>query len=442
MRIGRLVLPPLLVVVMATYAWPREARLPVPALPEGPKVTAQDLTLAAALNLALEHNPDLAASAEEIRAREAAALQAGLPPNPDFAIEVENFAGKDELEGFDGAETTIALSQLVELGNKRGKRRQVAVLEKDLAGWDHRSKKLNVLAAATRAFIQVLAAQEQAAQSEELARLAEQTLGAVTARVESGKVPPVEQTRAQVELAVARTTAGKARRELVAARHRLAAFWGAKPVDFGEAVGDLTALAPLPTEEPIQGQMAQNPDLARWGTELEHREAALSLARAQAIPDLTLSFGVRNFRESESNALVAGFELPLPLFDRNQGNVGEARANLEKARRERRAAEAGVRADLFAAWQTLSAAHLEATTLRDEILPGAQSAFESADFGYREGKFDYLQVIDAQRTLFEVKGQYLQALAAFHQARTEVERLAGAPLHELPATATQNIDLR
>lgn len=455
MRIGRFVLPVFLVVVMTSSAWSQgtdafETTISATetevsfstkssVVPEpGTKV----LTLAEALSLALKHNQTLSAFDEEIRARDAAALQVGLLSNPILGVEMENFAGKGALQGFDGAETTIALSQLVELGGKRLKRRQVATLEKDLAGWDYQSKKLDVLTATAMSFIQVLAAQEQLAQNEQLALLAEQTLGAVTARVEAGKVPPLEQTRAKVELASARTAADKARRELAASRHRLVAFWGRERTDFSQVVGDLTTLAPLPAEETIQGLLGNNPDVARWGTELEQREASLNLARAQAVPNVTFSVGVRNLRESDNNALVAGIELPLPFFDRNQGGVGEARANLEKARRERLAAETETLTGLAEAWQSLSAAHLESTTLRDEILPGAQSAFEIAEFGYREGKFDFLVMLDAQRTLFEVKGQYLQALATYHQTRTELERLIGAPLEKLSETATQYIDLR
>ena len=395
------------------------------------------LTLAEALALAIKNNPSLAAFAEEIHVKEAATLQVGLLPNPDLTVEVENFSGENELEGFDGAEITIALSQMVELGGKRGKRYQVATMEKDLAGWDYQTKNLDVLASTAKTFIQVLAAQQRQTQTEELVRLSEQTLAAVTARVEAGKVPPLEQTRAQVELAKTRTEANKALRELKATRERLVAFLGTDQPEFRQAIGDLAIIKPVPTEEEFFSLLKNNPDLARWDTEINQGEAAVNLARAQAIPDLTFSLGVRNFQESDSNALVAGFELPLPLFDRNQGGVRQARATLEKARHERRAAETEALAGLAEAYQSLSASHAEATTLRDEILPAAQSAFEASEFGYREGKFNFLQMLDAQRTLFEIKGQYLQALGTYHQSRIEVERLIGSPLHDLLKSANK-----
>jgi cobalt-zinc-cadmium efflux system outer membrane protein len=399
-------------------------------LPE--TVPMDKLTLADALGLVLKHNPTLAGFAAEIRARDAAALQSGLLPNPELGVEVENFAGQDDLEGFDGAETTIAFSQLIELGNKRSKRQQVAVLDKDLAGWDYQGKKIDVLASTAKAFIQVLVAQEQVSLNDELVKLAEKTATAVGERVDAGKVSPMENIRAQVELAAARSEANKASRELEASRRRLASFWGGKQAGFAEVVGSLTEITSLPAEETIQNLLKTNPVLARWQSELDRSEAALALARAEAVPDLNISAGVRNFQETDNNALLVGFSVPLPLFDRNQGAIGEAGAKLEKARQERREAQVALLTELSETWQNLSAAYVESSTLRDKILPGAHEAYESTELGYREGKLDFLQMLDAQRTLFDVKRQYLLALRTYHMTSTDMERLLGASLKSLP----------
>jgi cobalt-zinc-cadmium efflux system outer membrane protein len=381
--------------------------------------------------LALRNNPSLAGFSAEIRAREAAALQAGLLPNPELGVELENFGGKDELEGVDGAETTIAFSQLVELGGKRGNRSMVATLDKTLAEWDYQRKKLDVLAATAKAFVEVLVAQEQVALNGDLLKLAEQTTTAVSEKVDAGKVSPVEKSRAQIELAAARTEANKAVRELEAARRRLAGFWGGERADFSRAVGQLDDISALPDEESLKAFLSNNPDLARWAAELERSEAALRLARSEAVPDLTLSAGVRNFQETDDNAFVVGVSIPIPFFNRNQGGVSEARARVDKAQSEQRAAKVGLVTGLSDTWQSLSAAYTEAVGLRDEILPSAQSTYESTELGYREGKLDFLQMLDAQRTLFTVKRQYLLALGSYHLASTDMERLVGVPLSDI-----------
>jgi len=402
-----------------------------PATAGSVETVPAQLTMASAMALALKKNPSLAGYSAEIRARDAAALQAGLFPNPELGVEMENFGGKDDLEGVDGAETTIAFSQLVELGGKRGNRSMVATLDKTLAEWDYQRKKLDVLAATAKAFVEVLVAQEQVALNGDLLKLAEQTTTAVSEKVDAGKVSPVEKSRAQIELAAARTEANKAVRELEAARRRLAGFWGGERADFSRAVGQLDDISALPDEESLKAFLSNNPDLARWAAELERSEAALRLARSEAVPDLTLSAGVRNFQETDDNAFVVGVSIPIPFFNRNQGGVSEARARVDKAQSEQRAAKVGLVTGLSDTWQSLSAAYTEAVGLRDEILPSAQSTYESTELGYREGKLDFLQMLDAQRTLFTVKRQYLLALGSYHLASTDMERLVGVPLSDI-----------
>jgi len=103
----------------------------------------------------------------------------------------------------------------------------------------------------------------------------------------------------------------------------------------------------------------------------------------------------------------------------------EARYNLSKAEEQRKATQIKVLMDLAQAYQELSSAYLSATALKENALPGAQSAFNAAQEGYREGKFSYLQVIDAQRTFFEIKRQYVTALADYHKSKATIERLIG-----------------
>lgn len=424
--------------VLEIKAGSRLGEFSPPASSESVEIVPDQLTMASALALTLRKNPSLSSFSAEIRAKDAAALQAGLFPNPELGVEVGNFGGKDSLKGFDGAEITISFSQLVELGGKRGNRRMVATLDKTLAQWDYQSKKLDVLAATAKAFMEVLIAQEQVGLNDELLKLAEQTTTAVSEKVDAGKVSPVEKSRARIELAAARTEANKAVRELAAARRRLAGFWGGENADFDRVVGRLGDISALPGEESLKAFLSSNPDLARWTAEIERSEAALSLASSVAVPDLTFSAGVRKFQESDDNAFVVGVSIPIPFFNRNQGGVSEARARIDKAQSEQRAAKVGLVTGLSDTWQNLSAAYTEAVGLRDEILPSAQATYESTEFGYREGKFDFLQMLDAQRTLFTVKRQYLLSLGAYHLASTDMERLVGESLSDIKKNNKDN----
>lgn len=374
------------------------------------------LVLREALGLALMHHPELAVFSWEVRRAEARILQSRLAPNPELDVEFENFAGDNAFEGDDALETTVALSQLIELGGKRMKRMRVASLEHDLASWDYEAKRLEVFREVNEAFVAVLVAQERLALAGELVELAAQVAATVGDRVIAGRVLPVEETRVNVALSLSRIELKKAIRNLDAARRALVAAWGGRAPRFIRAQGDLEATGPIPSYEDLEERIAEHPNLARWAAEMEQRQAVLNLEQANRIPDVTISGGYRRFSETDDNALVMGFSIPLPVFNRNQGTILEAEYALAKAREQQRAAGARVRRSLSEAYRELASAHAEVTLLKDEVLPGAQSAFDDINIGYREGKFGYLEMLDAQRTLFDARAGYFDALAQFHTA--------------------------
>ncbi len=384
------------------------------------------ITLRQALALALMKNPELKAFSLEIRVREARRLQAGLLPNPEIEIEVENFGGEDALQDFDSAESTIQLSQLIELAGKRSKRRRVASLDRDLAGWDYEAKRVDVLSETTQAFVGVLAAQERFSLMEEFVSLAEQVLNTISERFKAGKVSPLEETRAGVSYSTSLIDLERAKHRLDASRKKLASLWDSRTPLFERVDGELERIAPIPSAAQLEDLISKNPDIARWIVEMEQRQEAVKLEKAGRIPDLTLSGGIRRFKETDENAFVMGLSIPLPLFDRNQGGVQEALQRQAKAAEEQRASELVVLNALAEAYQELSTAYAEAKALQQDILPGAQTAFDGAKEGYRQGKFGYLDVLDAQRTFFEARSQYVEALASYHKSKAQVERLTGA----------------
>ena len=130
------------------------------------------ISLGDVLALTLVRNPELSAYSYEIRVREAQALQGNLLPNPELGVRTEEFGGTGDTRGFDGAETTIEVSQLIELADKRAKRTSVAKLDTELADWDYKAKRLDVFTDAAKAYVEVLAAQERMALAEQLNKLA------------------------------------------------------------------------------------------------------------------------------------------------------------------------------------------------------------------------------------------------------------------------------
>ena len=409
----------------------------VPERPSDQTLTAPEepsgaLTLRDAIGLALMHNPRLEAFAWEVRAREALTIQAGLRPNPELDIEVENVAGSGDFGGVESAEMTVGLSQILELGGKRTKRRQVAQLEQELAAWDYETLRIDVLTEATKSFVQVLAAQERVSLAEDLIRVAEQVLESVARRVRAGAVSPVEETRARVELATNRVEREIVLHELTAARTHLAATWGSNMPRFSAAMGDLESTTPPPTLEVLSQSIEQNPHLARLSTELESQRAAVAFEKALRAPDLSLGAGVRRFSETDDTALVLGAALPLLVFDRNQGAARAADNRLARVQAESRAAAVEVRAELATVYEEFGATYGEVVALRDAILPEAQLASDTVRDAYMRGLFGFTDVLEAQRNLYELRGRYFEALARYHVAKANLERLIAEPLENLP----------
>jgi outer membrane protein, heavy metal efflux system len=199
---------------------------------------------------------------------------------------------------------------------------------------------------------------------------------------------------------------------------------------FTSAIGDLEALSDVPSLAALEASLARTPDVVRWVAEVERRRAALALARSAGIPDVTLSAGYRRFTSSDSDALVIGASLPIPWFDRNRDGIRAAEAAIEQANHAARAAELHLRARLADAHRALASARDDVSALRTQVVPGARSVLDAVQEGYQLGRFGLMDVLDAQRALTDARGRYLQALSAYHQSLTTVERLVG-PLTDL-----------
>ncbi len=402
-------------------AAPAHAAEPALAQPTG------DLSLRDALALTLERSPELQSWEWEIRARDARAVQVGLLRNPELRTDVEDLGGSGAREGFEDTQTTVRLAQLVELGGKRGKRRRLAELESALATWDYRAKRLHVLEETSKAFVKALVAQRRMRLATDQEQLARRVIAAVDDSVAAGATSPVESTRAAVALGRAELARRRAEQELDAARTAVAASWGGTP-SFAALVGDLERLTPPPPADELARRLAGAPEVARWTTEMEQRRASLAVERAKRVPDVTIGAGGRHFSDNGDNAAVLELSVPLPLFDRNQGGIAEAEHRLAKARAERSAAQVSAEAALATAASRLTAAYDAAERLRMRVLPQATTAHAGALDAYHKGLFRLVDVLDAQRTLFDLREEYVGVLETYHLLAADVERLTATPL--------------
>lgn len=390
--------------------------------------SAEPLTMEAAIRLALESNPTLAAARREIEATEAQVLQGSLRPNPGFSIATEN-ASRVSRSGSAQVELPI------ERGDKRAARVDAAQRGRDVAVSDLSGRQLKVRAAVMAAFFDVLAAQELLALAQDSAALARRATDIAAKRVAAGKVSPVEETKARVAEAGVRVALTQAQSELRNARRRLASLWGNPSPRFSEALGDVDRMPALPDPDAVEQRLSASPLLERARLELERRKSLVNVEQSKTVQDFTVSVGVQRREESQREQMMVGISVPIPLYNRNQGNLLEALRREDKARDELVATRITLASEAYQVVERLSARRLEAELLRNDVLPGAKSAYEAATIGFENGKFSFLEVLDAQRTFFSAKSQYLNALAAVHRAVTDLESILGQPESVVSSTS-------
>jgi cobalt-zinc-cadmium efflux system outer membrane protein len=381
---------------------------------------AASLTLQTALGLAANANAELSAARHELQAVDAALLQAGKLPNPTIEFGVQDTQRATR-------ETTVQITQPIELGGKRTLRVRAAGSGRDAASAELQAKSSEIRANVTTAFFDVLTAQERLYLARDSVEVAQRATTTAAKRVIAGKVSPVEETKARVAEAGVRLELLKAKGELGARRKRLTGFWGNLVPRFEHAEGQLESLPELPELSELSRRLASAPMLARARIEVDRRQALANLERSRRIPDVSINLGIKRSEELGRNQAIFGVSVPLPLFDRNQGNVLETLRRADKARDELSATETRLDSELAQAYEKLNMSRQEAEALQKEILPGAKSAYDAAVTGFEFGKFAFLDVLDAQRILLQTKSQYLRALSDAHRAAAEIDGILGEP---------------
>ncbi len=385
-------------------AWPREA--------------AEPLTLDTALALAAAGNFSLSAAARELDATEGAIRQARTLRNPEVALAMEDTRRETRA-------TTAQLNLPIELGGKRAARISAAELGRDVAQAQWRSTQADLRATVIAAFFGVAVAQERVRLAAASVDIARKGTDAAARRVAAGKVSPLEETRAAVEQANAELELADATAELQSARQALAALWGNASPQFTEVRGDLDALPSRPAPEQLLAALEDSPLLQSSRLEVGRRQALVDIERSRRYPDITVSVGTKRDNEANRTMPVLGVAIPLPLFDRNQGNLYESIRRADKAADEFLANRIRLTNELQQASNQLTVSRSSAQTLKTTVLPAAERAYEAATRGFEAGKFDFLNVLDAQRTLFQARIRYLGVLARAYQAATTIDRIVG-----------------
>lgn len=391
------------------------------------------LALPQVIEFALHNNGDLQSFRLEKGIREAAKTRAGLLPNPTLELE----AGTGALTG-SGAENSLSLgvSQEFLLSGKRAKRVAVAAREMEVYRWQLADRERVLREEVKSAFYQVILAEKRVALSERSIALNRQLLGVARERLDAGDIPELEMNLVQVELARSAAARIEAEKQSLHIKGRLLTLMGRPRGEtpafsgaFDPEVSPSLELAGL-----IRQALGNRPDLKALQAEKGRGESEMVLARAEAIPNLSAGLSLQRETtaievggaEGRDTAYLVGFKLsmPIPLFDRNQAGLQEARARRDSAENHLSAAAIAVEREVEAAYAGFQQAEKILALYRSGINPQLEENLKLTEEAYRLGEVGILAVIQEQKKFYEVSESYLAVLQDRQAALVQLESCA------------------
>jgi cobalt-zinc-cadmium efflux system outer membrane protein len=376
------------------------------------------LTFQAAFDLAVASNLELAAARRGRGVREAAVQAAGQHPNPDLVFESTK----------DTPHQTLSLDFPLEPW-KRSRRLDVAREELKLADVEDAAALTALRRELRLAFYGLVAADESVSLATAMGQLAARVHEVAQARFDEGAAPRLDVMQSELGLSRAKADLELARSARVSAQAELNALLNRPPAQPIAVVGD-SASAPLPTlDQVVATAAAGNAELRAAEAELAIEERRLGLLKAERIPTPVVSIGAVFDAPGEFDVgYRAGLGLAVPLFDRNQGQIAGSLAHGDQARFRRDALRRSVEARAFAAHARAVAQRAQLAAYRETLVPTAVTIESLAEEGYRLGRSPVLAVLDAQRTLRDMKSEYLAALLSSQSALADLEGVLGGPI--------------
>ena len=332
-------------------------------------------------------------------------------------------------------ESSLGLSQRFEIAGQQGHRRSAAHHAYSAALAERDDARLKLTADVEAAFLQVLILQRRIKSEEASLALAVEAATAIGKRVAAGEDSRLDGNLSAVEAERSRSQVAAVQEKLIEARARMALLIQAPPSSVLEAVGEIPETLGKLTQEELLERASRRPALRALAEREASSHSRLELQRAAAMPDITV--GLNSAREGppelRERVTTLSVSVPLPFFNRNQGAIGRARADLDRVRIERQAALRDGEAAVRRYWQQISSLESRLRRLSAEVLPKLDENLTLSTKAYRAGEIGILQLIVVNRQALDARREYLEALSEFSEARV-------ALLHA-GATVPDGVDL-
>lgn len=385
--------------------------------------TQASLTLPIAIQRTLEQNPTLKVFEFRQSALQGEIETARLKPAYELEFEAENFAGTGELSGFSGAELTIALSSVIEMGEKQSARVGLVSQSQSVLTTQREVMSLELMGDVTRRYVEVLAGQEKVSLGTEALRLADETLKIVKKRVAAGATPSAEVKRALAAHGQAQLSLQAEQQRVEYLKRSLAAFWGENKFTFSNVKGNLFAFGVDDDFESLYAKVEQNPAMQILHDKVRLKDAELRLAKTESTANIHWSVGMRRSQELQDTSLVASFSMPLFAEKRNSGAVSRALAERSRVSQEKEATKLRFRNQLFRAYSNRKQAIVSAKTLQSNVIPALEQALKETQSAYLKGRYGYLEFVSARQELLSARSALIDAGAAALIYGSEIEQL-------------------
>jgi len=382
-----------------------------------------ELSLERAIRLALANNPELAASDARKEAANGRAVQARAWPNPQLEVSSDDLPPGHG--GISQAKNMLGISQTVPFPGKKRADIQIGAADAAASAADWRLSRANLVRKVKIAYCQVQIAEQSAVVASDLVRVADAAAAAAAKRNLAGEIALQEQLRADIQLEETKTEMVDAARETAVARQELAALLGRPDLASAPLTGapDESGKSGLVTVDP-SSIVAGHPAMVAAHARLDQAVATLRRAGLEPRPDVTVGVAAGRDQAANENLMALRLSIPLPLFDRNKGKQMEAHAGVREAEAEL----AATRQELLTSWAAAvaryRAAATQVTAHRERILPKSQQALRLVQTGFEEGKFNFIDYLDIQRTTGEARLAYQKKLFELNVARADLESMA------------------
>ncbi len=381
------------------------------------------LKLNDAIMIGLSHSPKLKGYAMEIQKYKASALQTKLYPNPEVGFDLENIFGSGGYGGIGNSESTFFISQNVVINKKLKAGYKVEILKSDVASWQLEKEKLLLISGIRKSFINISSLKHKEKLNKRLLEISLQFQKNLQRRAEAGKVSPAEVVRASLISTSLEIVIRKGEMEIASEIEKLKRILGLTELSFNQVEDICNLEYEIPNFEKLQNLMLNNPGLARYRTEIKSNSAEIIFQKTLAIPDVSLSLGFRRINETKDNVMLIGASIPINIFNDNRGNIQKAQINAKQTKQFYEASILNYEAQLNYLVNNTKAYSVMIEKLENELLPNARKAYEIISNGNMLGRFTVLDVLDAQRSLYELESQFVNAVAEYNLNVVELEEL-------------------